>query len=203
MKGILSNILIFATGAAIGSVVTWKLIKDKYEESVREEARELRERFSATKPEIEPSESESEDNSEQESIKKVSNKPDLKEYAKILEKHQYALEKFNEKKEEIIEDESNEPIPSIYPIKPESFGDDEYDTQYLILYADGVLADDRDFPVEKVKETVGSDYENYFGVYEKDLVCIRNEELKTDYEICRDDRDYGEMYNTEHEEDTE
>ena len=33
----LTNILIFTTGVSIGSVVTWKLLKTKYEQIAREE----------------------------------------------------------------------------------------------------------------------------------------------------------------------
>ena len=35
--GILNKILIFSVGAAIGSVITWKLVKTKYERIAQEE----------------------------------------------------------------------------------------------------------------------------------------------------------------------
>ena len=37
MNNALSKILIFASGAAIGSVVTWKIITDKYSQIIEEE----------------------------------------------------------------------------------------------------------------------------------------------------------------------
>ena len=37
MSNILSKVFIFATGAAIGSFVTWKLVKDKYEQQAKED----------------------------------------------------------------------------------------------------------------------------------------------------------------------
>ena len=37
MKGTLSNFFLFATGALVGSVVTWKIVKTKYEQIAQEE----------------------------------------------------------------------------------------------------------------------------------------------------------------------
>ena len=37
MSNALSNLLLFVTGAAVGSVVTWKLVKTKYEQLANEE----------------------------------------------------------------------------------------------------------------------------------------------------------------------
>lgn len=37
MRSALSKLLIFASGAAIGSVVTWKIITDKYSQIIEEE----------------------------------------------------------------------------------------------------------------------------------------------------------------------
>ena len=42
---ILSNIFMFAAGAAIGTVVTWKLVKTKYEQIANEEIEEIREYY--------------------------------------------------------------------------------------------------------------------------------------------------------------
>ena len=39
------NVLIFAAGAAIGSAVTWKLIKTKYEQIANEEIESVKEFF--------------------------------------------------------------------------------------------------------------------------------------------------------------
>ena len=46
MKTALSNFIIFATGAVIGSVVTWKIIKTKYEQIAQEEIDSVKEVFS-------------------------------------------------------------------------------------------------------------------------------------------------------------
>ena len=46
MKTTLSNFIIFATGAAIGSVVTWKIVKTKYEQIAQEEIDSVKEVYS-------------------------------------------------------------------------------------------------------------------------------------------------------------
>ena len=78
-----------------------------------------------------------------------------------------------------------------YVIAPEEFGEmDGYNTISLTYYADNVLADDIDELVEDVDETVGLDSLNHFGEYEDDSVFVRNDRLRSDYEILRDNRTY-------------
>lgn len=215
MKGTLSKVLIFAAGAAIGSVATWKICKDRYEALIQEEIESVKEKFSVKKEEIEP-ENEDEEGSELEvdsSGSRVIEKPDLKEYAKLIERYRSDIPDAPAESKLVESDEEDEYIPDeveevkngIYPIKPESFGDDDYETEYYTLYADNVLADGRDLVVEKPENQVGYHYQEYFGVYEEDLVCIRNEELRTDFEITRNEKRYGDMYTTPNgrEEDTE
>ena len=40
------NVIMFAAGAAIGSAVTWKVVKDRYEKIVQEEIKSVKEVFS-------------------------------------------------------------------------------------------------------------------------------------------------------------
>ena len=46
----MKNLLFFITGAAIGSVVTWKLIEKKYKDIADEEIASVIETFKAEKP---------------------------------------------------------------------------------------------------------------------------------------------------------
>ena len=46
MKNLLSKVFIFTAGAAIGSAVTWKLVKTKYEKLALEEVEAVREYYS-------------------------------------------------------------------------------------------------------------------------------------------------------------
>ena len=62
----------------------------------------------------------------------------------------------------------------------------------LTYYADGVLEDEYWNVIENPEDIVGDEFMNHFGEYADDVVYIRNEELKTDYEITRDKRTHAE-----------
>lgn len=85
-----------------------------------------------------------------------------------------------------------------YSIPPEKFGDMyEYEQVSLNYYADGVLADDIDDIIDNVDDTVGRNFATYFGEYEDDSVFIRNDRLRCDFEILRDNRTYAEVVGRE------
>ena len=60
-KNILSNAIMFAAGAAIGSVVTWRLLKTKYENLVQEEIESIRQVYSGPQDSSEVDEESGED----------------------------------------------------------------------------------------------------------------------------------------------
>ena len=55
----------------------------------------------------------------------------------------------------------------------------------MTLYSDGKLADDMDELVEDIEGTVGVENLKQIGKYEEDALHVRNDELKTDFEILR------------------
>lgn len=81
-----------------------------------------------------------------------------------------------------------------YVIHPDDFGMLDYDTITLTLYSDGVVADDNDFVVDG--DILGDDWENHFGEFEPDAVYVRNDILKADYEILRDNNKFSDICNT-------
>lgn len=86
MSSKVMNTVIFAVGAAVGSAVTWKLVKDKYEKLAQEEIDSVKEVFSKRK-----SETESQDETEEpETGKDVMSKDStIVEYADLLRKQGY------------------------------------------------------------------------------------------------------------------
>ena len=79
-KNILSNILCFVGGAAVGSVVTWKLIEARYQQIAQEEIDAVREvyyREESVSAAVEESEDEEPDEDSR------------KEYKNIAEKENY------------------------------------------------------------------------------------------------------------------
>ncbi|PNH20964.1 hypothetical protein B6K86_02610 [Lachnospiraceae bacterium] len=180
--------LAFIIGAATGSIATWYMLKEKYEALAQEEIDSVKEVFLRREQELKG-----------QSVKKIiaegikeagKEKPDLKEYARRLEKGDYTrYSGFGLEKGE-------KPVSEVgpYVIPPEQFGDNEEHEQIsLTYYADGVLTDENDEVIEDVEDAVGIDSLNHFGEYEDDSVFVRNDTRKCDYEILLDQRTYSEV----------
>lgn len=172
-------LIAFFMGAGSGAFVAWKILKYKYEQLVQKEIEEAKKYYSEKQKK---NHYESEKHIEEPS--EITTNADVKEYVSTLENQGYAYGKNVEIKEV---PHMNKP----YVIPPEIFGEeDSYDTVSLTYYADGVLTDDMDDPIENVDDIVGEDSLNHFGEYEEDSVFVRNDGLKCDYEILFDSRNY-------------
>lgn len=192
----MKNLLCFVTGAAIGSIVTWKLIEKKYKDLADEEIESVIETFKNRKPRITKDEV-------KETVEKVINK--CKESKETVEDIVTA-EGYSIKNEEEIDedDESNYTVdvdPGIeviapYVITPEQFGEySEYGTKTLTYYADNVLTDEIDNPItsEEMETMIGPDALDHFGEYEDDSVYVRDENNEIDYEILRSEKMFSEI----------
>jgi hypothetical protein len=172
----LSNFIAFAAGAAIGSLIAWKISKSRYEQLMEKETEELRKYYNNKF-----AESKEEDSCEVD-------EEELEDYKEKLEKFGYV--NYSNSSEKTGVDDTDKP----YVIKPEDFGSiDEYEKVSLTYYSDGILADELDFVIEDVEDAVGKDSLNHFGEYEDDSVFVRNDRLECDYEILRDSRKYVDV----------
>ena len=85
-----------------------------------------------------------------------------------------------------------------YVITPDELGDQlGYDVIELTYYADGVVAEDYNEVMDNVDEVIGVDSLTHFGEYEDDSVCVRNDRLKCDYQILKDNRNYSDVIDEE------
>ena len=184
----LSNVLLFTAGVAVGSLVTWRYFKSKYE-VVEDEIEE--------KTEETEGETETEDEDPEVSESKMSyKKPPLKEYVKMVEDNGYVPKTHMEEvKEEIANGEwDDKDVYEPFIIRPEEYGEiHAYETLSLNYYADGVLTDELDNPIEDVESLVPADFADHFGEYEDDVVHVRNDNLECDYEILRDLRKFTDV----------
>ena len=184
----LSNVLLFTAGVAVGSLVTWRYFKSKYE-VVEDEIEE--------KTEETEGETETEDEDPEVSESKMSyKKPPLKEYVKMVEDNGYVPKThIEEVKEEITNGEwDDKDVYEPFIIRPEEYGElHAYETLSLNYYADGVLTDELDNPIEDVESLVPADFADHFGEYEDDVVHVRNDNLECDYEILRDLRKFTDV----------
>lgn len=182
----------FILGTAIGVAASWKIAQTKYEKIAQEEIDSVKETYSKKRKEnIETLENLNDQLKDE--IKRVGKvteeKPDIMEYAAKLQKEGYTDYTSDSEPAENIEDVDAGPKP--YVISPEEFGENDfYETISLTYYADGVLADDTDERIEDVDNIVGYNSLEHFGEYEDDAVHVRNDRLKTDYEIILDERNY-------------
>ena len=192
----MKNLLCFVAGAAIGSVVTWKLIEKKYKDLADEEIESVIETFKNRKPRITKDEV-------KETVEKVINK--WKEPKETVEDIVTAEGYSIENEEEIDEDdESNytvnvdndDTVITPYVIEPERFGEyNEYGTKTLTYYSDNVLTDEIDNPItsEEMVTMIGPDALDHFGEYEDDSVYIRDEMNEMDYEILKSEKKFSEI----------
>lgn len=184
------NVLVFAAGAAIGSAVTWKVVKTKYEQIAQEEIESVKQAFEDRLADLQEEVDDVEDETKQIDWSELEDldeeedgedePDDMSEYAKLVTK--YSSEKGG------AEGMAKRP----YVIAPYDFGElDGYHQISLTYYADGVLEDEDGDVVTGVNELIGSDALLTFGEYEDDSVFVRNEQLKTDFEILKDYRTYA------------
>ena len=184
----LSSVMIFTVGAAIGSVITWKLLETKYEKIVQEEIDSVKEVF-ARSYESNTDEEEDVEEDESEPVKVATvlhqpEKPDITDYAAMTRDLGYT-----EKKEETELDKSKP-----YVIDPNDFGmEDDYNTESRLYHTDKFITDENFNLVNDIEDTIGFECLNTFGQYEEDAVYVRNELLKTDYEILRVDTAYEDV----------
>ena len=170
MKKGIFNVALFTVGAIIGSAVTWKLIKTKYEQIVQEEIDSVKEVFKQYLKE------EYEENSEEELEQPVVANNPIPEYQTVLYKGE------------------PEKVDEPYVITPDEFNEfSDYEVSCLTYYADGYLADIADNMIADIDDVVGLDSLDHFGEYEEDTVFVRNDARKTDYEITLDVRNYKDV----------
>ena len=187
----------FAIGAAIGSFVTWKIVKTKYKRIADEEINSVKEVFARRYSEKMSKEKPNENTNQvsltlDETEKNANIQDDITAYHELLDKLKYA----NIDVDSLIAKKGGSTVTDgPFVISPDEFGEDpNYQTVSLTLYEDGVLTDDYDDIVVDVDDLVGEDSLTHFGEYEDDSVFVRNESMQTDFEILRDLRTYRECH---------
>ena len=168
----LAYLAVFAFGAAAGSCVTWKVLRDKYARIAQEEIDSVKALFKDNKPE-----------KKDEPVEEQPN-----------EKEVYTQYVNNYLEHSAVKEEEKPLVDRPYVISPDEFSEfEDYEPITLTYYADGVLADDEDNIVEDVDAMVGFESLNHFGEYEDDCVFVRNDRVKCDYEILKDLRDFSDV----------
>lgn len=197
MKGILVNAAFLVAGAAVGSLVTWKVVETKYKKISEEEINSVKEHYRVKvygdalaegfRKGVENVNDIVADNVKEEAVKVLKECEDILEHANYI-----TYSKIEEK---------GGPDTTVYDkpyvIEPEECGElAGYDVISLTHFNDGVLTDDDYNKIDNVDEIVGADYHEHFGEYEDDSVFIRNDAKQCDYEILADTRNYTDVVPT-------
>lgn len=182
---------LFVIGAASGSLVTWQILKKKYEQLVQEEIESVKAAFK-NKPVVQPVEEE----------RKVSLE-EVKKYNHII-----AEQGYNAVSDDVVEDDGFESVEEEsvdeqvkevsykepFAITPEEFAASE-DYQYESLtYFEGDKKLSNEYGELVDVDVVGQNNIDRIGEYEDDCIHVRSIPLNTDFEILLDPRKYSEVY---------
>lgn len=186
------NFIAFVLGVATGAGVAWAIAKNRYEERYQEDKESIEEYY---KNKYAPAEEK--DPPKNEVLVKPNNDRDIGEknfvqsFSNIIDRNGYRTYG-REVREDSPGVRSAKEEP--YVIPPEEYGEiNDYELLSWTCYANGVLTDDMDQPVVDPEQFVGPDVLSKFGQYSEDVVHIRNDERRCDYEIVRSLSTYEEM----------
>lgn len=201
MNSKVASVVSFLSGCIIGSAITAKYLEKKYDELLQKEINSVKEvlfsdnfmeTLSLNKGEPNPDD-------DYQSIKVgvpgeigVSPSP----YTEYLKKYKSNSDNpdFGKKlnREDAIK--MNE-LSYITYITPDEYGIyASYDQVSLIYFSDGVLVDEMDNVINDISETLGSNFEDHFGENDDpDVIYIRNDNTRCEYEVTRDCRTYKEV----------
>ena len=170
------GLFIFAAGALVGAFAGARIAKKHYEELAQEEIEEVRAYYKNKEEKIEEPKQEVEEKVEVE---------EKKEYDNIIKHGNYmTMEEDEENEDDELYDSDDEP----YIIDPSEFGNyGHYATQTCTYFADGVLVDDVDEVIEDPDSLVGTYHIDIFRDFDATSVYVRNDWMKMDFEIIRDD----------------
>lgn len=188
MKGF----LLFAAGAAVGTVTGAVLVRKKAMADAQQEIEEVREYYRNKKQENKKVEEPKEEKMIEEP-KEEEEEEEKGEYEEITRRYV----NYNKPEKEEVPQQYLQAEDEPYIIDPEEYGSLEaegWDVTTLTYFADKVLIDDVDDVIEDVDTIVGIDNLKLFDE-NPDIMSmyIRNETWRTDFEILRDDWKWSDL----------
>lgn len=192
---IFGKIAMFVFGAAVGSVVTWKLVEEKYKQISDEEIESVKEAYDRAYGKLDNDRMDMEQDEDD-----VDSEENAKsEYDRIIGHCGYGAESSASDKNQNgtkkdDEEEDDEDVSEPYTISYDDFDDNGYQTETLYYYDDGVLENSiTGAVIEDIDGTIGSKSIEELKDSGEDYIYVRNDNLGIDYEILRDRRKYSEV----------
>lgn len=204
-RSVLSKIFWFGVGASIGSFVTWKVMNEAFKEAADKEIESMRDYYHEkyeknykpltfehkilTAEEYAAIEDDDYVPLTDEDCFVVEDPEMLKECEDKIEEFGYTNYTDVQKQNKEVEN-----VSTPYVISPDDFAEyKDYKTVSLLYFSDGVLADYNYDRIDNIDDLIGLDSLDHFGDYEDDSVFVRDDRLKTDYEVLLDARKYAEI----------
>ena len=194
---------IFLGGLITGAVITYFTMKNKCEEYIQKEIKEVKDELHNRHNDVENEVIDVEETEEvkdteddgTEEVKDTEDAENHQEYNDIINEYAPSNEV------EISEIEREDDPRCAHIVTPEDFGSIEgYDYDSLYWHPNNVVTNNTDtesIHPDELYNLVGmswSEIESHFGEYEDDTVFVRNNDLKCDYEILRTIEDFEERY---------
>ena len=187
-KGLIAS-LSFLAGGAVGYFIAKRSLNEACEQMIQDEVRNVKEAFRKSL-----------NNEQAQRFDKAMNskgKSDDNSIETEKERYKEAIRQSyrpESKTEQQLHDMAEKLRPRV--IKPDEYGEkDNYEQVTFLLLADGTIVNDEEKALTnvEVEQSIGSECLNHFGEYEEDSVFVRNDALKTDYEVLKDLRTYKDI----------
>ena len=185
MRENLIKVFLFTAGAAVGSAVTWKIVKTKYEKLNQEDAAAVREyyreKYEGKKEEV--TDEVVEDEPEPATETSLPDDEVMGQYVEHVNMYNGTGDLTRKEAVDLIRP---------YIIDHEEFGEiDDYEQITCYYYADGVLATKYDEPIGNIDDVIGLDALKHFGDFVENAVFVRNDRLRADYEVLMSAQNYA------------
>lgn len=203
----MNKYIMFALGAATGSLVTWYVIDKKYKKYADEEIAEMAEYY---REKLDNMNELAKDAEEDKRVIHSGRYPWGMNFDEVAQKEEIdqAKEKYEDivtmyaEGEKVFEERINEDgIVKVeelkennkpFVISPEEYGELGNQQRSLTYYSDFVLVDEDDDIILDPESLIGDALE-HFGEYEDDSVHVRNEQLEIDFEILKSEKSFSEI----------
>lgn len=200
----MNKLIVFVLGAAAGSLLTWKLLDEKYRRMAEDEIEAMEEYYENlhniknVETFEEPIENPSVTVVQEEPKKFLNEKKPLTYYYDKVQKMGYDITPEDGFSIKEAEDGSiwvgpGEEYIDPYVIPPDRFEEIEhYDSKSWTYYSDSVLTNEYGEVVNDPENIIG-DALSRFGEYEDDAIHVRNDNNECDYEIIKIEESFAEL----------
>ena len=185
----MNKVIIFLLGATAGSLLTWKIVEERYRQIANEEIESVREYYknkNDDKEEVKPI-TVHHTGYNHDVVETNKSENEVNDYEDMVSELGYS----DDMNEAWMEPGTDYIAPVI--IRPEEYGDNDFEMKSLTYYADFVLADNDGDDIISDPESIIGDALKHFGEYEDDSVHVRNFNDECDYEILKHEKTFSEM----------